>query len=78
MATMGFAPLQGLMKEDFKNIGKKNNEVRPFHMAGKVSLQFSSKEKGLVDSVNNEQCPIEGQKSLHHHINPDANSANTV
>lgn len=46
MATMGIAPLQDLMKEDFKNIGK-NNEVRSFHSAGNGSLQFSSREKAV-------------------------------
>lgn len=46
MATWGFVPLQDLMKEDFKTIGK-NNAVRPFHLAQNGSLQFSHRENGV-------------------------------
>lgn len=45
---------------------------------GMAVFCFAVEKKGLVDSMSIEQCPVQGQKSLHHHIHTGVNSASTL
>lgn len=45
---------------------------------GMAVFSLAVEKMGLIDFMNIEQCPVQGQKSLHHYINADVNSANTL
>lgn len=45
---------------------------------GMAVFSLAVEKKELIDSIIIEHCPVQGQKPLHHYINPDVNSANTL